>query len=106
MMGIIEPSSGVVFGSAGDTPQKPEQWIAVENGALMLAESANLLMIGGRARNEVAWTQWATALRDTSETAMKAARAKDAAAIETASDEIYQACRGCHKIYVPGAAVN
>jgi hypothetical protein len=106
MIGIIEPSSGLVFGAASDTPQKPEQWTAIENGALMLAESANLLMIGGRARNEVTWTQWATALRETSETAMRAARAKDASAIETASDKIYETCKGCHKIYVPGAAVN
>jgi hypothetical protein len=106
MIGIIEPSSGLVFGAASDTPQKPEQWIAVENGALMLPESANLLMIGGRARNEVAWTQWATALRETSEMAMKGARAKDAAALETASDEVYQTCEGCHKISLPGAAVN
>ena len=106
MIGIIEPSSGLVFGAASDTPQTPEQWTAIENGALMLAESANLLMIGGRARNEVTWTHWATALRETSETAMRAARAKDAAAIETASDKIYETCKGCHKIYVPGAAVN
>jgi cytochrome c5 len=106
MIGIIEPSSELVFGAASDTPQKPEQWTAIENGALMLAESANLLMIGSRARNEVAWTQWATALRETSERAMKAARAKDTAAIETASDEVYRTCAGCHKIYVPGAVVN
>ena len=106
MIGIIEPSSGLVFGVASETPQKPEQWTAIENSALILAESANLLMIGGRARNEAAWARWATALRDTSETAMKAARAKDAAAIETASDEVYQTCAGCHKIYLPGAAVN
>jgi cytochrome c5 len=106
MIGITEPSSGLVFGAASDTPQKPEQWTAIENGALILAESANLLMIGGRARNEAAWTKWTTALRETSETAMKAARAKDAAALETASDKVYETCRGCHKIYVPGAAVD
>ena len=106
MIGIIEPSSGLVFEAASDTPQKPEQWTAIENGALILAESANLLMIGGRARNEAAWARWATALRETSERAMKAARAKDAGAIETASDEVYQTCAGCHKTYVPGAAVN
>jgi cytochrome c5 len=74
-----------------------------ENGALMLAESADLLLIGGRARNEATLTRWATALRETSERAMKAARSKDAAAIETASDEVYQACEGCHKICLPGA---
>ena len=69
----------------------------------MLAESADLLLIGGRARNEATLTRWATALRETSERAMKAARSKDAAAIETASDEVYQACEGCHKIYLPWA---
>jgi hypothetical protein len=106
MIGIVQPSSELVFEAAAETPQKPEQWTAIENGALMLAESANLLMIGGRARNEAAWARWATALRETSETAMKAARAKDAAAIETASDEVYQTCEGCHKVYLRGAAVN
>ena len=106
MIGIIEPSSGLVFDAASNTPQQPEQWTALENGALMLAESANLLVIGGRARNEAEWARRATALRETSETALKAARARDAAAIETASDEVYQTCGGCHKTYLPGAAVN
>ncbi len=106
MIGIIEPSSGLVFAAASETPQKPEQWTTLENGTLILAESANLLMIGGRARNEAAWAKWATALRETSEMAMKAARAKDAAAIETASNKVYETCEGCHKIYLPGAAVN
>ncbi len=106
MIGIIEPSSELVFDAASSTPQQPERWTALENAALMLAESANLLLIGGRARNEAEWARRATALRETSETALRAARAKDAAAIETASDEVYQTCAGCHKTYFPGAAVN
>lgn len=106
MIGIIQPSSKAVFVAAADTPQKAEEWTAVENNALTLAESANLLMIGGRARDNAAWAKWSTALRDTSEGALKAARAKDAGALETTGDEVYQTCEGCHKIYVPGAVVN
>lgn len=106
MIGIVQPSSGLLFEAASDAPQKPEEWTAVENGALTLAESANLLMIGGRARDNGAWAKWSIALREKSEAAMKAARAKDAGAIETTSDEVYETCEGCHKIYVPGAAVN
>lgn len=106
MIGIVQPSSELLFGAASTAPQKPEEWTAVENGALTLAESANLLMIGGRARDTGAWAKWATALRETSERGLKAARAKDAGAIETTGDQVYETCEGCHKIYLPGAAVN
>jgi len=30
MIGIIQPSSGLVFETASDTPRKPEQWTAMK----------------------------------------------------------------------------
>jgi hypothetical protein len=59
MKGIVEPSSNVIFGSAGYTvsatgfkdlrPTNDEQWDKVGHSALMLAEAANLLKMTGRA---------------------------------------------------------
>jgi hypothetical protein len=59
MKGIVEPSSNVIFGSAGYTvsaagfkdlrPANDEAWDNVSHNALMLAEAANLLKMTGRA---------------------------------------------------------
>jgi hypothetical protein len=59
MKGIVEPSSNVIFQSAGYTvtatgvndlrPTNDDQWSNVEHNALMLAEAANLLKMSGRA---------------------------------------------------------
>jgi cytochrome c556 len=40
-------------------------------------------------------------LTDTAEKAMKAAEAKDPAAVFDTGGEIYEACRGCHQRYAP-----
>ena len=103
MLGIVFPTSTLVFETGGEPPKTPEQWTALENAALTLAESANLLLIGGREKDQAAWTTWAIQLREQSEGFLRATRAKNTEAMATANDEVYVTCEGCHKVYVPGS---
>jgi hypothetical protein len=67
----------------------------------MLAESANLLMMPGRARDQDKWMKDSKMLLDVGNAAFKAARAKDVEAIKALSDELYNACVQCHADYRP-----
>ncbi len=124
MRGILYPAANVVFSSQADDPgdAKPLPghdpsmstdpltstfggWLAVENAALALAESANLLTIPGRTcangvpvpTNDPAWGTFVQGLRTASLQAFKAAQAKDQEKIIADSETLSGACAGCHR---------
>lgn len=82
------------------TPKDDAQWLAVENNALALAESANLLMMEGRIVDHGNWMKQSKALLDTAITAAEAAHAKDAEKVMDAGNAIYEVCEGCHMQYM------
>jgi cytochrome c556 len=82
-------------------PKTDEQWAAVRSSAATIAEAANLLMLEGRARDNKDWMMAVRQLIDTAEKAMKAAEARNPAAVFDAGGEMYEACRGCHRRYAP-----
>jgi hypothetical protein len=68
----------------------------------MLAESGNLLMMDGRARDQKNWILESKMLIDIGGKAYKAAQAKDIAAIQALNDSLNAACVVCHYQYRPG----
>ena len=103
MKAIVIPSSDAVFQVAAKEPKNDEQWAAVQNSALALAEAGNLLMIGSRAKDQGEWMKQSQALLDLGSAAFKAAEAKDVDAVSKAGDEIYEVCEGCHSKYMEKA---
>jgi len=101
MLGIVKPSSDVIFGVPGKAPKDDKEWEAVQNNALMLAEAGNLLLIPGRAKDKDEWVKDANALIKAGSDAFKAANAKDAKALETIGDNIEDTCEKCHGKYLP-----
>jgi hypothetical protein len=101
MLGIVKPTSDVVFKFQFDPPKADEDWATLQNNALNLAEAGNLLLLPGRAKDKGEWTKNAKALIDTSSQAFKAANAKDAKALEQDGDKIDEVCEACHAIYLP-----
>jgi hypothetical protein len=124
MRGALYPAANVVFSAQADNPgdvkpvpgQDPSMatdpltstfggWLAVENAALTLAESANLLSIPGRnCANGVpapitdpSWATFVQQLRDASMKAYQAARAKDQDKMIENSETLTAACAGCHR---------
>jgi len=124
MRGILYPASNVVFAAQSDNPAdiKPAdqpstspalltstygQWQAVENSALALVESANLLLLPGRKcsnglpvplRNPD-WTKFVQELRAAGLEAYKAAQSKNTDNILTAAEPLTNACSHCHEKY-------
>src|SRR5580692_6321175 len=62
MLGIVKPTSDVVFKFQFDPPKTDEEWATLQNNALTLAEAGNLLLLPGRAIDKGEWTKNAEAL--------------------------------------------
>jgi hypothetical protein len=104
MLGIVKPTSDVVFKFQFDPPKTDEEWATLQNNALSLAETGNLLLLPGRSKDKGEWEKNAKALVERGSLAFKAANAKDAKAIEAIGDKIDETCEACHAIYLPKAA--
>jgi len=104
MLGIVKPTSDVVFKFQFDPPKTDEEWATLQNNALNLAEAGNLLLLPGRAKDQGVRAKNAKSLIDTGSQAFKAANAKDAKALETIGDKIDETCESCHAKYLPKPA--
>jgi hypothetical protein len=110
MEATVTPASYAIFDAAVYTngvlesaPRTDEEWEQVEHGALTLAESANLLLLPGRAMAGEDWTRWTHALSDAAMAAARAAESKDIDAIMDAGGRVYDTCQGCHARYLVAA---
>jgi hypothetical protein len=124
MRGVLYPAANVVFSAQADNPadakpipgQDPSMstdpltstfggWVAIENAALALAESTNLLMMEGRTCangspvpvKDPAWATFVQAVRDASLKSFKAAQARDQAKMIELSESLSTSCSGCHR---------
>jgi hypothetical protein len=125
MNSIVMPSADVVWNAVvyEDTvtgPKTDEGWQKVRWSAVDLAESANLLMVPGRAANSpgavagegelapekiteliaeqrAAWVAYAHVLHGAAMEAVRAIDAKDAEALSNAGGTIDAACQSCHR---------
>jgi hypothetical protein len=124
MRGVLYPAANVVFYAQSENPgdvkpirgQDPSlatdpltstfgRWTAVENAALALSESANLLLIPGRkCGNGVPapidnpdWSKFVLELRETAMKAYAAAQSKSVDKMAEISEPLSVACAGCHK---------
>jgi len=125
MRGVLYPAANVVFASqlenAGEVKLPPGVdpnmstdpltstfggWTAIENAALALAESSNLLLIPDRKcangvvppTKDPAWLAFVEELRGASMKAYEAAKAKsDTEKMFAISDVVAKSCSGCHR---------
>ncbi len=102
MVTIIYPASDALFYIESRTPKSDAEWTVLEGQALLVAESANLLMLPGRARDQKQWMADATLMLEAGAAAVKAAKAKNVEAIAALSDQLMESCTSCHKNYRPG----
>jgi hypothetical protein len=117
MRGILFPNSNIIFDAQNNDPATKKEegqfsavyggWQAVENAALALAESANLLMIPGRVcsngkpvpMTRADWPKFVQLLRDASQASYKAAQSKNMDNIVDAAGALTEACSACHDVY-------
>jgi len=102
MYSMVHPASNEILLAVNrGGPQNDKEWADVQRSALQLAESGNLLIMRGRARDQGEWMKDAKALVDVGAAAYKAAKAKDANALTSASQQLDATCYACHKQYRP-----
>jgi hypothetical protein len=123
MRGIVYPASNVIFAAQDDFSKQPVPpdastspnpltttyggWQAVENAALALSESANLILMPGRMCSNgkpapvrrADWIEDVQKLRKAGRAAYNAAKKQDRDAIVDASGTISDACASCHDVY-------
>jgi hypothetical protein len=110
MAAVIDPNADLVWdavkwidtkeGTEEIRPRNEEQWAAIRNAAVTVAESGNLLMMVPRAKNGDEWMKMAQRMIDTGQEAIKAADAKNADRLFTVGGDIYDACSACHAKYM------
>jgi hypothetical protein len=101
MAKIIYPASDAIFYVTTRTPSNDAEWTVLQGQALMVGESANLLMMPGHRRDEDRWLADARLMRDAGAAAFKAAKAKNVDALADLNDALYQSCVTCHQHYRP-----
>lgn len=102
MLDLIHPSSNdILLAISRGGPKDEKEWAAVRRSAVTLAESGNLLMMQGRARDQGDWIKDAKLLVDVGNSAYKAALAKDGDALAGLAGAIDASCTTCHKQYRP-----
>lgn len=101
MVDIIYPASDAIFYITTREPKNDAEWNELRGKALMVAESANLLMMPGRARDQDRWMADAKLLLDAGTAAFRAARRKDMKALENLNEQLYLSCTTCHMHYRP-----
>jgi len=111
---VVDPNAAVVFAAVGTNvtkdgeekiaPKNDAEWNKVRNSAAVVLESANLLMIGDRARDKDEWPKHVEEFAAATAKVMKAIDVKDTDEYFTASGDLYQACTDCHSKYIFSAA--
>ena len=101
MVNIIYPTSDALFYIERTPPKTDVEWGLIRNQALMLAESGNLLMMPGRARDQGNWITDSKMLVDVGAAAYKLAGAKDMQGILDLNDRLNASCVVCHQQYRP-----
>ena len=107
---VFEPAADRYWDAVGSTsdkngmidhaPKTDEEWAAVRNQATILAESANLLMMDGRAVNRIEWITLSKGMITAATHARDAAVAHDRTRVFDRGAELYDACVNCHAKYM------
>ena len=109
MVGLVDPAADGIWNSLGSivtptreetwAPSTDEDWRRLEGHARALARGAEALADPGRVNGRDDWAVPARALRLASTSALAAAQRRDVTAIAAASEQLLDACQGCHKHY-------
>ena len=100
MVGVTIPASKVVFGVADEAPKNDAGWRTVHASAVALADAGSRLKVGARGSAKEDWIRLSQAMAAGAELAASAALHKDADAVASASNEIYEACEACHRKFM------
>jgi len=80
-------------------PKDDKEWETAEQNAAVLAETAQLLLMGNRPKDQDVWVKSSDRLLQGASASTKAAAAKDLAAWQASLNNMGGACRSCHNVH-------
>jgi cytochrome c556 len=100
MAGIQKPAmDGLIALNKAGGPKDDKEWALAQQDAALLAETAQLLLMGSRPKDQDVWVKSSERLEAAASESAKATEAKDLAAWKTSLNGIGGACRSCHKVH-------
>ena len=97
MKAMVIPSSNAIWNVGRNPPADDAAWEALKNYSVLLGESGNLLLIGGRAKDDEVWRSTSLTMVEAGAFALTAAKAKNVDGINDAGNLIVDACELCHE---------
>ena len=107
MRSVPYPNSNIIFEVQSKPPKNDMEWKTVENAAIAIQETANLILLPGRLRSNgqpvpvqaADFVKYAQALVPAGRDCLKAAQKKNQNLVSYCTDGLSQACDNCHKVY-------
>ena len=126
MRGILFPNSNLIFDAQSNDPGAPKKteaggsggassnfaniytgWQVVENAAVALAESADLILKPGRLCSNgkpapvqrADWVKFAEGLREAGKATLEAAKTRSQDKVIEVTDKVAESCSNCHEVY-------
>ena len=96
---IIKPASETIFNVGREAPRTIDQWVAISNAAIGLAESGNRLMIFSPPADRATWIRLSRQLGAAGRAARSTAEARRLNALMRTSDRLVVVCETCHARY-------
>jgi len=100
MVGKTIPASKVVFEVANEAPKDAAGWQAVVANAQVLVEAGERLQVGARGPGKDDWIRYSRAMGAAAGQVFEAAEKQDADAVASAGNTVFEACEGCHRIFM------
>lgn len=102
MVGMTYPAANeILLSAARGGPSSDKEWMALQRSAVLLGESANVLLMRGRIRDQGEWVKASRMMADAGASAYRAARAKDVSALSAVAEPLNASCIACHTRYRP-----
>ena len=107
MRSIPLPNSNIIFVVQTKAPRTEEEWKAVEDSAKAIAETANLIMMPGRLRENghpvpvrrPDFIKYAQELVQAGQDCYKAAVSRKPEAVSDCTSNLADSCSNCHDVY-------
>jgi cytochrome c556 len=80
-------------------PQDDKEWAIAEQSAAVLAETAQMLLMGSRPLDQTVWVKNSNGLLEAASASAKAAAAKDVTAWKASLGQMGANCKGCHSVH-------
>lgn len=104
MLALTIPTASAIW-NLTEPPPNEVAWQDIRVDAAMLAESARLLLVPGRADNDAAWSEYARELAISAELVIDAIDARNFDKLLQASEAIYRPCEECHAQFTPDIGI-